>query len=634
MLRPVLFKFPSYPESSGLGYHLYCLENAFDDTTVVQSLFGVIDDEDVMLIVLRYFFMPDPQVIPTQEINGLLERFKGFLIQSFVWDFHLTKDILPYIGRADLFHVHSNFLAKILQPYPTKCIPLPVKDIYKHRGARTRRTYTIGGVISLHPRKNHEGWVKLIEKVKKHGYEVVLVVDSLPHQYSEIKMLEEAGATLLHKISDAEMLKFYHSLDWFVSLSVGEGYGLPVREALACGVPVIAGAHTGFLDLPDAPCVRLVKVRQVPGAKYFAPSTIAYEPSIEDVLKIILNSEPPEVPQNLPIPRMEGWRREWANVRKQIEEEKRKPQVRIKEIPTYFALFHDQMGGGLNVVARLWAKRTASKTFLYPDIPKGSVAPVIVPYHEALPTAYATHNFFLWLATLKYKVNAPLIIWLHHALPPNSSSTKVLYQLADYFAATHPAAATSLGYLYLPLPIGEQCKGDETKGFFLAWGYNPATWKAAWHVAQILNLNLKIVATPHANWSQDTVNFIFQEINTPVEIYPHLTDEELEEYLDAADGYIICDPIGQPFEVSARLPTVLRKGKPIIANHSNRTGIYSSMLPLFPLPDFSSPSIHDFCMKVAKFGIQNLRPHNVPSIDEELRIFYAMLEKIKWERRT
>ena len=50
-------------------------------------------------------------------------------------------------------------------------------------------------------------------------------------------------------VTDERMARWYNELHCFVSLAKGEGWGLHVQEALACGVPVMAPAYSGLADL-------------------------------------------------------------------------------------------------------------------------------------------------------------------------------------------------------------------------------------------------------------------------------------------------------------------------------------------------------------------------------------------------
>lgn len=65
---------------------------------------------------------------------------------------------------------------------------------------------------------------------------------------------DERISAITHTYSDKEMVMLYHNLDCFISLARGEGWGLHVQEALACGTPVIAPAYSGLADIvPTSP---------------------------------------------------------------------------------------------------------------------------------------------------------------------------------------------------------------------------------------------------------------------------------------------------------------------------------------------------------------------------------------------
>jgi len=87
---------------------------------------------------------------------------------------------------------------------------------------------------------------------------VRLVVNCLPsylgHKIGdEIKKLklrdDRAPITVIDKgIPDEEVPQFYRGGDAFVLATRGEGFGLPILEALACGLPVVTTGATGPLD--------------------------------------------------------------------------------------------------------------------------------------------------------------------------------------------------------------------------------------------------------------------------------------------------------------------------------------------------------------------------------------------------
>jgi len=80
----------------------------------------------------------------------------------------------------------------------------------------------------------------------------------VPNQIRALELDESGGRIYFiynQQIPHYQLAALYRSADCFVSTSRGEGWGLPLFEAMACGLPAIAtdwGGHTAFLDPDDS----------------------------------------------------------------------------------------------------------------------------------------------------------------------------------------------------------------------------------------------------------------------------------------------------------------------------------------------------------------------------------------------
>jgi glycosyltransferase involved in cell wall biosynthesis len=74
--------------------------------------------------------------------------------------------------------------------------------------------------------------------------------------------LEGNVVLTMHKMTDAEMAKCYSACDVTLGIGLGEGFGYPLVESLACGVPVIHGLYGGGAEfVPQHLLVRPVSYR-------------------------------------------------------------------------------------------------------------------------------------------------------------------------------------------------------------------------------------------------------------------------------------------------------------------------------------------------------------------------------------
>ncbi len=124
-------------------------------------------------------------------------------------------------------------------------------------------------VGTIEPRKNLDRLLEVIQQLRKGGEAIPLViVGSKGWLYQRFfrRLDELALGDLVHLpgyIPDADLPAVYGGATLAVEPSLSEGFGLPVLEAMACGVPVV--------------CSRTSSLPEVGGeaARYFDPSEVS-----------------------------------------------------------------------------------------------------------------------------------------------------------------------------------------------------------------------------------------------------------------------------------------------------------------------------------------------------------------------
>jgi glycosyltransferase involved in cell wall biosynthesis len=124
--------------------------------------------------------------------------------------------------------------------------PLP-----EAQGAREYGPYVLA-LGTLEPRKNHARLIAAMELVRARGHDVRLVIVGARGWLDE-PILEAVSARswvvwegAVDEVRKAALLRGARALAY---PSLGEGFGLPVLEGFAAGVPVLVGADTACSDL-------------------------------------------------------------------------------------------------------------------------------------------------------------------------------------------------------------------------------------------------------------------------------------------------------------------------------------------------------------------------------------------------
>jgi glycosyltransferase involved in cell wall biosynthesis len=139
-----------------------------------------------------------------ERFSNVMEREK---VQAFQQQKGLTDGFLLYLGTLE----------------PRKNLTTLI-DAY----AQLRHTYAVRAKLVV---AGGKGWLydTIFEKVRQHSLESEVLFPGY--------------------VADNEQLLWYHAASTFVYPSLYEGFGFPVAEALACGIPVVTSTIS---SLPEA----------------------------------------------------------------------------------------------------------------------------------------------------------------------------------------------------------------------------------------------------------------------------------------------------------------------------------------------------------------------------------------------
>lgn len=570
---------------------------------------------------------------------GFLCTTRATTICSVVWESPaVPTHVLPTFPRADILHVPSRFLADVFRHPEVVYYPYAVGDFPRRR--EPPRSGVIGVVISsFHHRKDPANALARLASLLPNRTIVVVGIGLRKERFWAGTPLP-SNIVVEEYVGTQSLVAFYHMVDWFVVLSGGEGFCLPAREALRCGVPVIAPRHTAFRDLEGVRGVYLVDCTPWSDENHpLLRGVLWYVPKVEEIAEIIRRESPPP-PDEVedPTPRVDDWVRFW---RKTVET-MRKVQVSLREKPAAFVLYPEPWGLGLNVVARRWARIANWETFTlhYGRLPQGYKGVLILPYYYLFTDLRCdetpnTSTLLLLRHLRSLNPQAFFVLWVHNYLPKEIWSR----HFADIFnlvAVTTEEMRREcffgLSALILPLPLGDPpAAGRQPKEHFLYWGINYTSFPFLAAFAPHFPHPIRVLFPTGGEYKHGLMSLLRTK-GVVVNVVETLTDEQLEKELDEAAGYLCFDfhiPLMRG-EASARIPAVLRKGRPVIANNAPRAQVWGQYIPLVPC-SMDVEVAKEEAPRIARYVADHLQefvPSNVPPPEEDVKIAQRFLEQV------
>jgi len=147
-------------------------------------------------------------------------------------------------------------------------------------------------ISSCFPRKGADILLAAYGRAFRVFHDVVLVIKTFPNPHNDILEQLARHRALDPRYPKVEIIQddwtpgqiaaLYRACQVLVSPSRGEGFGLPIAEAMLHGLPVIATGWGGHLDFCDADTAWLIDYRPAPARTHLAvPDSLWVEPDSE-----------------------------------------------------------------------------------------------------------------------------------------------------------------------------------------------------------------------------------------------------------------------------------------------------------------------------------------------------------------
>jgi glycosyltransferase involved in cell wall biosynthesis len=222
--------------------------------------------------VLPYFLPKNIKSIVTiHDVVFLKYRYtmsKSTLIESIIWTNYAIR-------KADLIWTVSNYTkCEVEENFPKrKCKNILVgsgidyevfKKINISEQERQKILCNLGiqapfilFVGTIEPRKNLSFLLSLMPELAKHDIYLLIIGAKGWKQSQKISETINSNSFPINKVKFAgyittdELVRLYNIANVFVSVSLNEGFGLPLLEALACGCPAICPNNSGMTEVVE-----------------------------------------------------------------------------------------------------------------------------------------------------------------------------------------------------------------------------------------------------------------------------------------------------------------------------------------------------------------------------------------------
>ena len=173
------------------------------------------------------------------------------------WTRTYSRRLLPGVARAAtrLIAVSEFTKRELLDlldvpPEKVRVIPNAVGEPFTADGDAAAGDYVLA-VSTLEPRKN---LARLVEGHRRAGLNGLPLLVAGAAGWGGVQV-EGDGVRWLGEVQDEELARLYRGARAVAYVSLYEGFGLPVLEAMACGAPVVAGRNDALEEVSGGAAV-------------------------------------------------------------------------------------------------------------------------------------------------------------------------------------------------------------------------------------------------------------------------------------------------------------------------------------------------------------------------------------------